>query len=153
MSKYVFGKQCHNNPQHILDVIRDIINSDAPLAEPLRHHLAASGIYPNTEPCVDLKLLTREPGRIAVGHYKRGMLTRDSEDHFIFIENESKTVKFQRGTRIYSGECINLNIASDGMLRVTFNRPSITSRLLMRRFLLKAAEEMRRVASQIAQLA
>lgn len=112
-------------------------------------------VNPNTETCVDIKLFTRHTGRLAIGQQMTGSLTRAGMDYFLFVENtpESKTVKFQRGTRIYSGECINLNIASDGMLRVTFNRPSITSRLLMRRFLLKAAEEMRRVASQIAQLA
>ena len=43
---------------------------------------AGKGFYPNTELGIDLKLMTKEPGRMAVGEYLDGAITHDGEDHF-----------------------------------------------------------------------
>lgn len=45
-------------------------------------------LFPNTELGVDLKLLTRKPGRLPVGGMTMGIITRDDEDHFTFTEAE-----------------------------------------------------------------
>lgn len=45
---------------------------------------AGKGFYPNTELGIDLKLMTKEPGRMAVGEYLDGAITHDGEDHFTF---------------------------------------------------------------------
>lgn len=45
---------------------------------------------PNTELCVDLKLLTREPGRLPMGKMLSGVITRDDYEHYTFLENASK---------------------------------------------------------------
>ena len=42
------------------------------------------GFYPNTELGIDLKLLTRKPGRLGIGEYLDGAITHDGEDHFTF---------------------------------------------------------------------
>ena len=34
-------------------------------------------LFPNTELGIDLKLMTRKPGRLAVGEYLDGTITRD----------------------------------------------------------------------------
>ena len=36
---------------------------------------AGKGFYPNTELGIDLKLITKEPGRMAVGEYLDGAIT------------------------------------------------------------------------------
>lgn len=110
-------------------------------------------VYPNTEPCVDLKLLTREPGRITIGNYLDGAITRDAEDHFLFIENATgkkrKDVQ-QRNPHVYEGVYININRKSDGTLYPTFNRPHFDEHFTCNDFCRKAAEELMQVASGIA---
>ena len=44
-------------------------------------------LFPDTHLCVDLKLITHNQGRIPVGAYLHGTITRDEEDHFRFVEN------------------------------------------------------------------
>ena len=41
---------------------------------------AGKGFYPNTELGIDLKLMTKEPGRMAVGEHLDGAITYDGED-------------------------------------------------------------------------
>ena len=49
--------------------------------------------YPNTELGIDLKLLTRKPGRLGIGEYLDGAITHDGEDHFTFVQNDSEKKK------------------------------------------------------------
>ena len=49
--------------------------------------------YPNTELGIDLKLLTRKPGRLGIGEYLDGAITHDDEDHFTFVQNDSEKKK------------------------------------------------------------
>ena len=51
---------------------------------------AGKGFYPNTELGIDLKLMTKEPGRMAVGEYLDGAITHDEEDHFTFVQNDQE---------------------------------------------------------------
>ena len=70
------------------------------------------GFYPNTELGIDLKLMTKEPGRMAVGEYLDGAITHDEEDHFTFVQNdqEKKMQKVvQRNPHVYEGTFINVN--------------------------------------------
>ena len=48
------------------------------MAKDFKLHAA---FYPNTESCIDLKLLTRKPGRIGIGNSLSGALSHDREDH------------------------------------------------------------------------
>ena len=50
-----------NEPRPVSDILSEMLSSNSPLARGYRQH---QSVYPNTEPCVDLKLLTREPGRL-----------------------------------------------------------------------------------------
>ena len=51
------------------------------------------GFYPNTELGIDLKLITRKPGRLGIGEYLDGAITHDDEDHFTFVQNDSEKKK------------------------------------------------------------
>lgn len=73
---------------------------------------AGKRFYSNTELGIDLKLMTKEPGRMAVGEYLDGAITHDGEDHFTFVQNdqEKKLQKVvQRNPHVYEGKYINVN--------------------------------------------
>lgn len=81
---------------------------------------AGKGFFPNTELGIDLKLMTKEPGRMAVGEYLDGAITHDGEDHFTFVQNDSekKMLKVvQRNPHVYEGKYINVNRKKDGTAR------------------------------------
>lgn len=56
--------------------------------------------FPNTELCIDLKLLTRKPGRMITGKYLCGILTRDNDDHYTFIETLDKKMALGLGEEV-----------------------------------------------------
>ena len=105
-------------------------------------------LFPNTELGIDLKLMTRKPGRLAVGEYLDGTITCDGEDHFSFIQDDSnkKKVKLiQRNPHVYEGTFININRKPDGTLYPTFNRPRFTKKFTFQDFCWGAANELRMV--------
>lgn len=110
-------------------------------------------LFPNTELGIDLKLMTRKPGRLAVGEYLDGTITRDGEDHFSFIQDDSnkKKVKvIQRNPHVYEGTFININRKPDGTLYPTFNRPRYTKKFTFQDFCWEAANELRMVVGKMA---
>lgn len=112
-------------PRLINDIINDLLNGQAPFARARRHRSgrAWTGLYPNTELGVDLKLVTQEQGRMELGEYLDGMITRDSEDHFTFVENATEQRKAERrNPSIYMGQWINVKRRADGTVYPTFKR-------------------------------
>lgn len=84
---------------------------------------AWTGLYPNTELDVDLKLVTQKQGRMELGEYLDGMITRDGEDHFTFVENATEQRKTERrNPSIYEGQWINVKRRADGTVYPTFKR-------------------------------
>lgn len=84
---------------------------------------AWTGLYPNTELDVDLKLATQEQGPMELGEYLDGMITRDGEDHFTFVENATEQRKAtRRNPSIYMGQWINVKRRADGTVYPTFKR-------------------------------
>jgi hypothetical protein len=84
---------------------------------------AWTGLYPNTELDVDLKLVTQEQGPMELGEYLDGMITRDGDDHFTFVENDTERGKAtRRNPSIYMGQWINVKRRADGTVYPTFKR-------------------------------
>lgn len=84
---------------------------------------AWTGLYPNTELDVDLKLVTQEQGPMELGEYLDGMITRDGDDHFTFVENDTERGKAERrNPSIYMGQWINVKRRADGTVYPTFKR-------------------------------
>lgn len=108
-------------------------------------------LFPNTEMCVDLKLLTHKPGRLCQGETISGAVTRDGEEHFTFVEDamEKKTATEKRNPIVYSGLRVNVHRKDDGTLYPTFNRPVYTEKFTFRDFCCEAAEELLAVASLV----
>ena len=144
------GQTNSNTPKPVGEIIDDMLQSNSLFARGYRQH---QSVYPNTEPCVDLKLLTREPGRIPLGNYLDGVITRDAEDHFLFIENATNKKRNdvqQRNPHVYEGVYININRKPDATLYPTFNRPQFNEQLSFLKFCRRAAEELILVASGFA---
>lgn len=112
-------------PRLMNDIINDLFNGQTPFARARRHRSgrAWTGLYPNTELDVDLKLVTQEQGPMELGEYLDGMITRDGEDHFTFVENDTEQRKAERrNPSIYMGQWINVKRRADGTVYPTFKR-------------------------------
>lgn len=140
-------------PRLMNDIINDLLNGQEPFARARRHRSGRAwtgqdgtesagstwtenmrtesagagrtwtGLYPNTELGVDLKLVTQEQGRMELGEYLDGMITRDGEDHFTFVENDTEQRKAERrNPSIYMGQWINVKRRADGTVYPTFKR-------------------------------
>ena len=75
--------------------------------------------YPNTELGINLKLITREPGRMPEGKCLEGTITRDSEDHYTFLETLPPTA-YKRNPRVFNGRYITVTLKKDGTLQPNF---------------------------------
>lgn len=112
-------------PRLMNDIINDLFNGQTPFARARRHRSGRTwtGLYPNTELDVDLKLVTQKQGRMELGEYLDGMITRDGEDHFTFVENATEQRKAERrNPSIYMGQWINVKRRADGTVYPTFKR-------------------------------
>lgn len=127
------------------------------LADVLKEYL-----FPNTEVAVDLKLLTRRPGRMKDGEMLPGAILRDSEEHYTFMQDASEkestcTCKrnapaVTRNPHVYEGLYINVNQRTDGSLYPTFCRPPYSDTFTFCDFCRLAAEELLMVARTFDQL-
>ena len=140
-------------PRLMNEIINDLLNGQTPFARARRHRTgrawtgqagtesagstwtenmrtesagavrAWTGLYPNTELDVDLKLVTQEQGPMELGEYLDGMITRDGDDHFTFVENDTERGKAERrNPSIYMGQWINVKRRADGTVYPTFKR-------------------------------
>ena len=142
------GSRRSNEPRHIKKVLNDYFEkSNEPLAVAYRDRLFKD-IHPNTELGIDLKLLTRKPGRMQEGEILKGSLTRDGEYHYLFVQETQRVKSVPRNPHVYRGKYINVNRKSDGTLYPTFNRPGYSNTLTFRDFCRKAAVELWLVAAE-----
>ena len=73
----------------------------------------------NTELCVDVKTILHSERITKTGKDYRGVLTRDSEYHFIFRE-ALPTTTFKRNPRVFIGKYITITRRKDGSLQPNF---------------------------------
>lgn len=148
------GSKGMNEPRRVGQVIIDdiLFSNEHPLGIAYRKRQLFKDLFPDTHLDVDLKLMTREPGRMPVGAYLDGAITHNDEDHFTFIQNDpekKKVVVTQRNPHVYLGKRINVNRKDDGTLYPTFNRPRYTKDFTFQDFCREAAEELYLVAGLV----
>jgi len=149
---FVFGKKAGskgmNEPRRLSEVLNEYFASNEPLAAAYRHRKLFEDIFPHTEPCCELKLLTRQPGRLNEGTMLDGIIARDGDERYVFVEkaHEKKVTTVRRNPVIYSGGCINVHKLADGTLRLEFNRPRFYPDFSFRDFCLAAAQELLTIA-------
>lgn len=124
-------------PRVIGDIINEMLLSNEPLANAFCNWIAErektksaeekanSGLlfrefFPNTEPCIDLKLITRKQGRLEEGITLPGVITRDGEFHFTFKEVTSIFALVKRNPQVFCGDFITVTRRDDGTLRLNF---------------------------------
>ena len=145
------GSKGMNEPRRLNEALNEYFRSNEPLAVAYRDRLFKD-FFPDTHLDVDLKLMTREPGRMPVGAMLDGAITHDEEDHFTFIQNDpekKKVVVTMRNPHVYVGKRINVNRKDDGTLYPTFNRPQFTGSFTFQDFCREAAEELYLVAGLV----
>ncbi len=156
------GSANNNEPRLVGEVLNEYLGSNEPLSVAYRDHTRRAAkkgaaaqtdekTFPNTELGVDLKLITRTPGRIPLGTYLDGVITHDGEYHFTFLQNAlMKERKARtRNPHVYNGAYINVSRNDDGGLRPNFNRPRLTEDFDFSKFCLMAAEELIMVAGLV----
>ena len=146
-SRETAGSRNSNEPRRVGQIIIDdvLFSNEHPLGVSYRQRKLFKDFYPNTELDVDLKLLTRQPGRMSSGAYLDGAITRVSETSFCFIQNDAEKkwlMVTPRNPHIYTGKRINVNRRNDGTLYPTFNRPHYTKDFSFQDFCREAAEEL-----------
>ena len=139
-----------NEPKVIGEVLNEYFQSNEPLAVAFRDRIFKD-FFPDTHLDVDLKLITRKPGRMPVGAYFNGAITRDEENHFTFIQDvpKKKVVVSIRYPHVYKGTRINVTRNDNGKLYPTFNRPRYTESFTFQDFCREAAEELLAVISLV----
>ena len=139
------GSEAQYGPRPVGEVLHiHLENSREPLATAFRHRMA--GLHQHTELCVDLKLLTREPGRMGLGTCVGGVLSHDGDDHFTFVENATAAARRPAATRnpfVYRGVRVNIHRGKDGALYPTFNiPPAFSGDFSFKDFCYEAADEL-----------
>lgn len=153
-----------NKPKTIGEVLDEILRSNSLFATAYRGYKEAAAeeeadddrlfedVFPDTFLAVDLKLFSRQPGRMPVGECLSGVLARDGEDHFRFLENSAKWKRVvTRNPHVFIGECINVNKKDDGTQYPTFCKPRYSKDFTFKHFCLKAAEELLMVAGLLGE--
>ena len=138
------GSEAQYDPRPVGEILNEFLeNSDAPLAVAYRERLFKD-LFPNTEPCVDLKLLTRKPGSLNIGDSLPGSIIHDDERHFTFLEGvqDKKPMNVQRNPRVYKGEFINVVRKEDGTMRPTLRYPRYTEAFGFQDYCIAAAKEL-----------
>lgn len=146
-----------HEPKTVGEILDEMLRSDSRFAAAYRRYKEAADdeaevetgrlfrdLFPDTHLCVDLKLITRQQGRIPVGAYFDGIITRTGEDQFIFTEKVTvkKAKKVQRNPIIFAGGCVNVHLLANGTKRLDFNRPHFYSDFTFRDFCVAAAQEL-----------
>ena len=80
----------------------------------------------NTELCVDLKTMLRSDMIAKTGKSYQGLLNRNTEEHFTFIETEVPKPE-KRNPQVFRGEYITITCREDGTYRPNF-RPMPTGK-------------------------
>ena len=142
------GSKKSNEPRLIGSILADMLHSNEPFAMAYRERLLKH-LFPNTELCIDLKLLTRKPGSLNIGDSLSGSIVHDDERHFTFLEGvqDKKPVNVQRNPRVYEGRLINVVSKEDGTMRPTLKYPKYTEGFGFQDYCIAVAKELIEVSS------
>lgn len=88
-------------------------------ATPPTEYNKEQGCNRNTDFCVDVKTILRNDSIAAIGKNYTGELTRDSEDHYTFLETQPPKV-YKRNPHVYVGKYITITRRDNGRLQPNF---------------------------------
>ena len=130
------GSKKTDEPRLIGDILAEMFSSGSPLAKGIRlsvasHKYAAaerkaaaegnSGWFRNTELCSDIKTYLCFDRIAKIGKVYKGLLRRDSDDHFSFFECRPSANAIIRNPHVFEGTYINVTRRlKDGHIRFNF---------------------------------
>lgn len=147
------GSARTNDPRHIKEILDELLESGQ----------LFNNIFPNTELDVDIKLLTLKPGRLDLGEGITGIIVRDNEFHYTFVQiasetdvkespdatkptppdaSEKKGARVKRNPIVIPGNCVNLHRKGNGSFYPTFRYPELTEHYTWNSFCIEAAKEI-----------
>lgn len=94
---------------------------------------------------MDVKTYLRNDHITQIGKDYSGVLNRDSDYHYTFVEDsleKKNAVSILRSPHVYRGSCVNVVRRSDGNLYPTFNCPRYTESFSFSDFCIAAAKEL-----------
>ena len=154
------GSEVQYGPRLVGDILNEMFSSNEPLATSIRQLLPdAFGdvdaeddgddqlfktIYPNTELGVDLKLFTRTPGRLMIGKDYSGVLARDEEYHYTFVEIPGCSFSHKRNPHVFEGRYITVTRRDDGTYRLNFRPVKMGRRFSIDRYAAGVSGEIRK---------
>ncbi len=143
------GSRNSNEPRLIGDILAEMFSSNSPLAKALRLNVASykyataerkadaedadaatewkadtadnSGWFRNTELCSDIKTYLYFDRIAKIGKVYKGLLRRDSDEHFSFFECRPSANAIIRNPHVFEGKYINVTRRMmDGHIRFNF---------------------------------
>lgn len=143
------GSRNSNEPRLIGDILAEMFSSKSPLAKAIRQSVAShkyadaegkadtedadaegkaaaagnSGWFRNTELCSDIKTYLCFDRIAKIGKVYKGLLRRDSDDHFSFLEcrRSANANAIIRNPHVFEGKYINVTRRmKDGHIRFNF---------------------------------
>lgn len=138
------GSTTCNEPRLVGDILSEMFSSDSLFVKAFRHCTAShedaaaegqaddarsrttvsvvKGWYRNTDLCMDVKTFLRDDRYTKIGKDYTGLLRRDSDDHYLFVETEQPaSAACKRNPRLFEGKYISVTRRlRDGHIRFNF---------------------------------
>ena len=138
------GSATCNEPRLVGDILAEMLSSDSLFVKAFRHCTAShedaaaegqaddarsrttvsvvKGWYRNTDLCMDVKTFLRDDRYTKIGKDYTGLLRRDSDDHYLFVETEQPaSAACKRNPRLFVGKYISVTRRlRDGHVRFNF---------------------------------
>lgn len=96
----------------------------------------------NTDLCVDIKTFLRKDRVTQIGKKYPGLLMRDGDDHYQFIEIPA-LFSCKRNPHVFSGEYITITRRDDGTLRPNFKPMRVDENFSIDSYALGVCDELR----------
>ena len=146
-SNFQAGSRKTDEPRLIGDILAEMFSSNSPLAKAIRQSVAShkyadaegkaaaedadaegkaaaegnSGWFRNTELCSDIKTYLYFDRIAKIGKVYKGLLRRDSDEHFSFFECRPSANANIRNPHVFEGKYINVTRRmKDGHIRFNF---------------------------------
>ena len=96
-----------------------VMSTKITTATPPTEYNKEQGCNRNTDFCVDVKTILRDDSIAVIGKHYTGELTRDTEEHYTFLETLPPKV-YKRNPHVYVGKYITITRKKEGRLQPNF---------------------------------
>ena len=137
------GSRKSHEPRSLSEVLAEYFSGDSPLARAY-HDRSLENVFSHTEPCCELKLMTSQSGRPAVGMLIDGIITRDDDSHYTFTETTFTSSVVRRNVCTFDGVHITCTRRlKDGEVRLNFKKLKQNVYFNIDSYALEVANEIR----------